>query len=269
MKIHFVLMLMAICLFSFTCNKSVNNTIASTQNPDSKDGLQMPVSVGSSWKYLRIDSTEMWGPTGVVTYIIDSSEELVTVTGDTLISSIDPKIKLLVLSDYNVKSQTTDLTFFRYTKTNLTIYGRSEMLVSGWYTIGGLPSIPPAPYFDNYGDKLFFTSLPVTSTSFHLLDSLLINSNRGYDTTFVSKDTSCQVSGTNYLHAVYFRYTDFSSSFAPSGAGGFSIGYSCFIQPGIGIIFSVQPDYSVQGSVYNNNHQYKWVTRRLTESKIL
>ncbi len=258
-------------LLLFSCSKSADNNIIgpSLNSPLTiQDGLSFPLSKNSYWEYQRIDSFTLnyTSLNGISLYVkADTSKELITLTGDTLISSIDPVKRLLVLQVKNLTYNTVDTTFLYYTSDRFSSYTHPVTENDNFFYSPIPPGSPNLMISYSNWSKQITLPLPVKNVYRDTSSRILTPS---IDTTYSTKDTTITVSAIAYNNCVYAEYTKIVASFAASGVGGFSHKYYSFTKPGIGIVFEYYtPDIS-QGSAFDHFHGTRWTVRRLVNYKI-
>ena len=275
MKKRILLLLAVSC---FACKKNTDITNVNTGGTNGSQGVSnlpgidivIPLTKGNFWKYQRID-------TGYVSippyYRSDTSIELVTYTGDTMIRTIDPVNKLYILEVKNLTKGTVDTNYMAISNDAIfTIYGQWATMYDGFYQTGPLidfNNIRTTPAISTDWKK--YISLPsrVTNSPFNL-DTL--RSKPDYtislDTVYTRIDTSISLPINTFTKCIYANYTSMHRSFAASGAGGYFYQYSAFIKPGLGFVFVKQYPYLIQSSAFMTFRLSSWFTRRLIDSKI-
>jgi hypothetical protein len=255
------------------CSKSSNVSQDPALNSPSPipDGLSFPVTKNSYWEYQRIDSFSIpyiQANNTLSNYIIaDTSKELLTLIGDTLITTIDPidhPRKLLVIEIRNLTKNTLDTAYINYTTLNFAIYMHRVVEVDNYF-FSPIPPINPTliiyyPIFT----KLQTISLPITNA----YKDARLQSLNSYNTSFSTKDTSIIVNNQTYNNCAYLEHIQVARSFAASGAGGFSQRYYSYNKPGIGIVFDYFTPEISQGSAFDKYLGRKWTVRRLINYNI-
>ena len=125
MKLRMNLLMGIFFLLAGGCFKSSNGSQDPALNSPSPipDGLSFPVTKNSYWEYQRIDSFAVTYNYNGAKYIsADTSKELVTLIGDTLLNIIDPNKRLLVLQIKNLTHNTMDTTYIYYSTSRFYLY---------------------------------------------------------------------------------------------------------------------------------------------------
>lgn len=228
------------------------------------DGLQFPLKIGSFWKYQRIDTIISYH-TATPVIKTDTSFETITIIGDTLLIAIDATSRLTVLQIKNTTKNTTDTNYISVTANRFSLYGHQFTITSRAYN-------DPIPGFKGPDESKLWVmyvsfSLPVAASSI-TMDSMRKKSPLGLDTVFIKKDSTLSVLNTVFLNCVYADRESYTTSFAPSGAGGGSYSHQSFIKPNAGFVFVKQEPMAFSGDVFNTYTLATWFTRRLVSFSI-
>lgn len=256
-------------LFQFSCSKS-DNTIPQgpTINSPSPipDGLSFPVTQGSYWEYQRIDTSEVYYgspiPGNFLYFKADTTKEVMTLVGDTLITEIDPIKRLLNLQIKNLTNGNVDTILVLYTTDRIAFYSRNT------YGGGSAYFVPNPPY--GVGVSTNFSIWAKHETIYFPITNFYIPSNNRYtvDTTFIIKDTSISTPANTFNNCIYAEYVHSHASFAASGVGGYSQWGYTFLKPGVGIILQHILPISSQGTAFDRFYFRTWTVRRLVNYKI-
>ena len=252
----------------YACKKTGNPDVPS--NPGgvvvvTDDFLSFPLLKGNYWKYQRIDSAFAHIPSKDTLLTVDTTEEMITVMGDTLIPAIHAVNRLAILQVKNLTKNKLDTNFILYTKDFFALYGHPVSQTSSTYT-GLAGVILPVPVAGTSWGRIIKITLPVSNSLFNM--EALRTSYLYLDSVYTRKDTVLSVSGNSYSSVVYVNSVNYSISFAASGSGGYSFENKFYCKPAIGILYQRQTPIMVQGSAFNNVYFKNWFTRRLISYKL-
>lgn len=239
-----ILTLLLICILA-SCSKNApisgidtNTGLPPKDSLPKKDSLPFPLTVGTWWKYQRLDTSVIYmGATGSHV-IFDSSYEMITVTGKTKLSD---SVTAAVLEVKNLSKSKTSLCY--------AFYYRNNFIISDY-----LPTATSLSYYDtavhlkNY-DMRF--RLP-------LKDGKTIMSEYSYDSIYTRKDTAVTVLNKLYLNTSY-TYEMQSNFYGAYGSGGRS---KSLIGKNIGFLYWSASFYSVNHYGIGSED---WYTRRLMD----
>ncbi len=255
-----------VSLFFYACMK----TNPSPSLVNNVDGLGLPVTKGSYFKYIRNDTTSVRFL--ALNYYTDSSQEIITNMGKVIVPGLGITDSVYFLQINNITKNTQDTIYLLYNTETFSIFGRQVYLYksNSYYsgpqdTIGNTNTTYNFTKWYNY----LKLSLPVKNSPF-LLDSLEGYPVMGLDTAFIRIDTTAAILKTIYSKSVYIKRDSYINSTAPSGAGGYTTSYNIIIKPNLGMIFTKQKPYFYQGQAGGGNNVFtdKWFTRKLIDYKI-
>ena len=230
-----ILTIILICVL-LSCTKNAPLTDTNISFPK-KDSLPFPLTVGTWWKYQRLDTSwiDMGGALGAYP-IFDSSYEMITVTGKTKLSD---SVQAAILQVKNLTSGKTD--------TSYAFYYRSNFIVSQIK----LTDLSPyaKDYFIGAYDMRF--RLPLTDSLYSFFP---------YETVYIKKDTLITVLNKQFLHTV------FTHEFYPDLYGGLSssnfLGSDSFLGNNIGFLY--WRAYYSHGN-HNGLYTEHWFVRRIMD----
>jgi len=262
---NFLLVLTGTVLLLFSCTKKEEITSPATGSPANipyNDGFSMPLTKGNYWKYQRIDTAKNSKFTSS-----DTSDEVITVVGDTLFSSIDPINRMYVLQINNLTKKTLDTNFILYTKDWFALYGHPSDEAGNVYIFGNIDTIIAHHTVRYYTSWALFVqiSLPANTSPFSLGSISLYR-----DTTYTRVDTSLVLPAAVYTGSVFILRNQYTMGMGQSQLGGGHNEYRYFMKPGTGIIYMRQSPYSVDGAVGAGGNVFfsSWYIRRLVDYKI-
>jgi len=271
---HFSLVSIAALLVICSCKK-----VSDEPTTNFIDGIGFPHSVGSYWKYQRIDSfyySGQYTPTNLPNPA-DTSEEIITIVGNTIVPSISLIDSVLLLQIWNLKTCKADTNYLVYSKDKFSLYGHVATLGTRGYFYSPYGNTIYGPWKSSTWDKFLSFPLPATNSSFDL-KTLETTGNTQYflDTVFIKKDTSVVLPANTYNNSVFVNYLKYRYDPMNGSMGdGNDTTYNCylFIKPAIGIVLLTQTPrmYVKLGShplIYYNYTFKTQFTRRLIDYKI-
>ena len=232
-----IITIILICVLS-SCTKNALLTDTNISFPQ-KDSLPFPLTVGTWWKYQRLDTSwiETGGPQRSY-FIFDSSYEMITVTGKTKLSD---SVQAAILQVKNLTSGKTD--------TSYAFYYRSNFIVSQIK----LTDLSPyaKDYFIGAYDMRF--RLPLTDGLYSFLP---------YATTvYIKKDTLITVLNKQFLHTVFTH--EFFPNYIGSLVFYIFLGSDSFLGNNIGFLYwRASHDY---GRVAYGKSTKHWFVRRIMD----
>ena len=238
------LVCLAFSMLLFSCTKDANNGSSSgSATTPTVVQIKFPLTKGTWWKYVRIDSTDSapYFPNGGK-HTYDSTIELITFSGNTM--SINGSMAFQL----NIQNLTKNKVDSEYISTANGDYSR--------YT-NNILSVPPPAY------SYFSTPIYVTNSFFN--PDSLANSNRqqqvAFEYFFYRTDTSVVVFGKSFPSSVFVRKSH--TTYAPGTQSPLTPNYGFLATIAQGIGFAKYEEFSSSGGAYSWISSY--MSRRLID----